>query len=116
LLSWDLLHRGGQQHAVVSELYEDARVARATHNMRAWRFCDERTGRLVADNDDDGEDAAGGRMALLLEAMRAENVLVVVTRWYGGVQLGPLRFKVINDVARALVEGQPWYAGRGAKR
>lgn len=33
-----------------------------------------------------------------------ENVLVVVTRWYGGVLLGPDRFKHINRVARdALV-------------
>jgi putative IMPACT (imprinted ancient) family translation regulator len=32
--------------------------------------------------------------------------LVVVTRWYGGVKLGPDRFRVINNVAReALVSG-----------
>lgn len=98
--------------AVVAELYQDGRVARATHNMRAHRFVDAASGALVCDNDDDGEDAAGGRLAALLDAMRADGVLVVVSRWYGGVLMGPARFKVINDVARALIEAQPWYAGR----
>lgn len=99
--------------AVLAELYQDGRIQRATHNMRAHRFRDAATGAWVADNDDDGEDAAGGRLAVLLEVMKAEDVLVVVSRWYGGVLLGPLRFKVINDCARQLIEAQPWYAGRG---
>jgi putative IMPACT (imprinted ancient) family translation regulator len=34
------------------------------------------------------------------------NVMVVVTRWYGGIHLGPDRFRIINSVAReALVVG-----------
>lgn len=102
--------------AVMAELFVDSKIARATHNMRAYRFVDEHTGRLCADNDDDGEDAAGSRMAMLLDAMKADNVIVIVTRWYGGVHLGPLRFKVINDCARQLIEQQPWYAGRDGKR
>ena len=87
-------------------LYSDPRIARATHNIRAWRLGN------AADNDDDGEDAAGGRLAQLLELMRAENVMVVVSRWFGGVLMGPQRFKVINDVARQAIEAQPWYNGR----
>jgi hypothetical protein len=32
--------------------------------------------------------------------------MVVVTRWYGGHQLGPKRFSIINTVARdAFVKG-----------
>ena len=35
-----------------------------------------------------------------------ENTLVVVTRWFGGVLLGPERFKHINRAARdALTKG-----------
>ena len=98
--------------AVIAELYQDSKIARATHNMRAYRFHDAASGALVCDNDDDGEDAAGGRMAMLLEAMKADNLIVIVTRWYGGVLMGPLRFKVINDVARQLIESQEWYEGR----
>jgi putative IMPACT (imprinted ancient) family translation regulator len=33
-----------------------------------------------------------------------DNVLVVVTRFYGGIQLGPDRFKHINHVARKALE------------
>ena len=35
--------------------------------------------------------------------MDAVNVVVVVSRWYGGIQLGPDRFKHINNVARTLL-------------
>lgn len=45
----------------------------------------------VADNDDDGESGAGAKLAALLELMGVQNVFVVVTRWYGGVHLGPDR-------------------------
>ena len=30
-------------------------------------------------------------------------MIVVVSRWYGGIQLGPDRFKHINNVARLLL-------------
>lgn len=49
-------------------------------------------GVVFQDNDDDGETAAGGRMAHLLQLMDVWNVLVVVSRWYGGVKLGPDRW------------------------
>ena len=52
-------------------------------------------GRQVADNDDDGEATSGQKLAGLLELMGANNVLVVVSRWFGGVHLGPARFKHI---------------------
>ena len=61
-----------------------------------------------ADNDDDGEDAAGGRLAELLQVMGAEDVLVVVSRFFGGILLGPSRFKFINNSARSLLESLPW--------
>ena len=36
--------------------------------------------------------------------MGANNVLVVVSRWFGGVHLGPARFKYIANTARELLE------------
>ena len=87
----------------MESLLSDRKIARATHNIVAYRFCDH-NGRLVQDNDDDGETAAGGRLAHLLEIVDTKDVLVVVSRWYGGVQLGPDRFKHINNVARTLLE------------
>ncbi len=35
--------------------------------------------------------------------MDVTDAVVVVTRWYGGIQLGPDRFKHINNVARTLL-------------
>eukprot|EP00967_Tisochrysis_lutea_P033013 scaffold39169_cov36-Tisochrysis_lutea.AAC.3 len=61
-------------------------------------------GMAVADNDDDGESGAGAKLASLLELMGANNVLVVVSRWYGGIHLGPDRFKYIAQAARAVLE------------
>lgn len=80
-----------------------------------------------ADNDDDGETAAGGRLAHLLQILvrfslchvydllniynvvlplrqEVSNVLVIVTRYFGGIHLGPDRFKHINQAARNALE------------
>lgn len=56
------------------------------------------------DYDDDGETQAGARLKHLLEILELENVLVVVSRWYGGILLGPDRFKHINQAARDALE------------
>lgn len=58
--------------------------------VEAYRICRE-NGVTMQDNDDDGEAAAGGRIAHLMQVMEVVNVLVVVSRWYGGVKLGPDR-------------------------
>ena len=91
-------------------LTTDKRAAKATHNMAAWRICGQSgagaTTTSFQDYDDDGETAAGGRLLHLLQLVDVWDVLVVVSRWYGGVQLGPDRFRIINGVARqALVLG-----------
>ena len=57
---------------LISALKTDRKIGRATHNIVAWRC-----GR-ASDNDDDGESAAGRRLAELLVLSGAENVLVVV--------------------------------------
>ena len=58
----------------------------------------------LQDYDDDGEDAAGGRLLHLLQILDVKDTIVVVTRWYGGVKLGPTRFTHINNAARILLE------------
>lgn len=91
---------------VVNFLLSDRKIAKATHPaMLAYRV--RGPGDVIhQDNDDDGESAAGSRLAHLLQILELENVLVVVTRWYGGIHLGSDRFKHINQAARdALVAG-----------
>lgn len=93
----------------------DKKVAVATHNISAWRIKQKKGGAstgsdsgetIVQDYDDDGETAAGGRLLHVMQLMDVWNVLVVVSRWFGGIHLGPARFRLINDVGRdALVKG-----------
>ncbi|KAL9085417.1 MAG: hypothetical protein Q9159_004706 [Coniocarpon cinnabarinum] len=84
-------------------LSHDKRAAKATHNITAWRMKDDETGVVYRDCDDDGEDAAGSRLLHLLELMDVWNVMLVVSRWYGGIHLGPDRFRIINSVARDAI-------------
>lgn len=80
-------------------LASDKRIRTATHNMTAWRIRGPGSASFQ-DCDDDGETAAGGRLLHLMQLMDIWDAMVVVTRWYGGVKLGPRRFAVINAVAR----------------
>jgi Uncharacterized protein family UPF0029/RWD domain len=80
-------------------LDSDKKIRSATHNITAWRIKGE-NGVTFQDCNDDGETAAGGRLLHLMQLMDLWNVMVVVTRWYGGHQLGPKRFSIINTVAR----------------
>lgn len=84
---------------VLSHLMSDRRIARAAHPIiNAWR-CSV-GGVLHQDNDDDGESAAGGRLAHLLQIMEVNDVLVIVTRYFGGIHLGPDRFKCVLPALR----------------
>ncbi|KAK4646226.1 hypothetical protein QC761_208590 [Podospora bellae-mahoneyi] len=80
-------------------LATDKKVRSATHNITAWRIRGE-NGTTYQDCDDDGETAAGGRLLHLMQVMDLWDVMVVVTRWYGGQKLGPRRFALINMAAR----------------
>ncbi|KAF1991250.1 UPF0029-domain-containing protein [Aulographum hederae CBS 113979] len=98
-----------QAKAFIEHLVEtDKKVAKATHNISAWRIggAGGEGTPTYQDYDDDGETAAGGRLLRLMQMMEVWDVVVVVTRWYGGILLGPARFGVINGVARdALMKG-----------
>jgi len=92
-----------QVHQVVAWLLENKKVASATHNMYAYRIYNEAKQQYIQDCEDDGETHAGSRLLHLMQILEVRNVLVVVSRWYGGIQLGPDRFKHINNCARELL-------------
>ncbi len=89
---------------IIECLLLDRKIQRATHNMYAFRVFDVNKQAQVNDNDDDGENAAGGKLAELMAVMGVNNVVIVVSRWWGGILLGPSRFRVINNTARQLLE------------
>ncbi|KAL2266476.1 hypothetical protein VTJ83DRAFT_5828 [Remersonia thermophila] len=102
-------------------LATDKRVRAATHNITAWRIRGPH-GTSFQDCDDDGETAAGGRLLHLMQLMDLWDTMVVVTRWYGGVKLGPRRFALINQTARdafvraGLIKEEAPAAGGGKKK
>lgn len=55
-----------QVESMMSALLRSNKVARATHNMLAYRVAQD-TGALLQDFDDDGETAAGSRLLHLLQ-------------------------------------------------
>ncbi|KAM5222121.1 protein IMPACT [Ctenodactylus gundi] len=92
-----------QVKMVLAKLYENKKIASATHNIYAYRiYCEDRR-TFLQDSEDDGETAAGGRLLHLMEILNVKNVMVVVSRWYGGILLGPDRFKHINNCARNIL-------------
>ncbi|KAL7984350.1 hypothetical protein Chor_002920, partial [Crotalus horridus] len=95
-----------QVKIVLADLYKNKKIASATHNIYAYRiYCgDKQT--FLQDCEDDGETAAGGRLLHLMQILNVHNVLVVVSRWYGGILLGPDRFKHINNCARNILVEQ----------
>ncbi|CDF89355.1 ZYBA0S04-02300g1_1 [Zygosaccharomyces bailii CLIB 213] len=54
---------------------------------------------LQQDCQDCGESGAGQRLLTLLQRADIVNVLIIVTRWYGGVPLGSARFRHISSTA-----------------
>ncbi|RXN37296.1 IMPACT isoform X1 [Labeo rohita] len=71
-------------------------------NFHKRIYCEDKNS-FLQDCEDDGETAAGGRLLHLLQILDVRNVLVVVSRWYGGILLGPDRFKHINNCARNIL-------------
>lgn len=78
------------------------KVEHATHNMRAYRVMTPNG--ILQDAEDDGENNAGKCMLFVLEQCRAVGVVCIVSRWFGGILLGPIRFRHIANVVRDILE------------
>jgi len=85
--------------AMVKTLKKEKRFARATHNT--W-------GVILSDGgaikNDDGEGGAGMVIIRMLERAELENHLIIVTRWFGGTQLGGDRFRRVQDSVAYYLE------------
>lgn len=83
-------------------------LKRATHCMYAYRSTERNRGleKLACGQNDGGESGSGDRLSRVLELSNCVNVVVVVSRWYGGTKLGSNRWKRISHVAKeALRKG-----------
>ena len=91
-------------HRSLHALKSNKKIASATHNISAYRISGGPHNAFIQDCDDDGESHAGSRLLHLLQILDVKDVLVVVSRWFGGIQLGPDRFKHINNAARDILQ------------
>jgi putative IMPACT (imprinted ancient) family translation regulator len=74
--------------------------------MHAYRVIETRpdlSRTLHVGQHDGGEKGSGERLSRLLEALHCDNVVVVVSRWYGGVKLGSDRWRMISTVAKEAI-------------
>ncbi|KAF2683505.1 hypothetical protein K458DRAFT_443584 [Lentithecium fluviatile CBS 122367] len=81
----------------------------ATHRIAGWRkrsrqksLIPEKKVLYDLGHDDDGEKWAGSRLQHVLNDTGAEGV-VVVARWYGGQNIGPIRFTHIENSAKQAI-------------
>ncbi|KAF2441225.1 hypothetical protein P171DRAFT_92148 [Karstenula rhodostoma CBS 690.94] len=81
----------------------------ASHKMAAWRTRSKQKSLTPASkvlydlgHDDDGEKWAGSRLQHVLNDTGTEGV-VVVARWYGGQNIGPIRFTHIETCAKQAI-------------
>ncbi|KAL5121904.1 hypothetical protein ACEQ8H_000120 [Pleosporales sp. CAS-2024a] len=81
----------------------------ATHKIAAWRTRSRQKSlvplsKILYDlgHDDDGEKWAGGRLQSVLNDTQAEGV-IVVARWYGGQNIGPVRFTHMETCAKEAI-------------
>ncbi|CDK28719.1 unnamed protein product [Kuraishia capsulata CBS 1993] len=93
---------------LIDNLLQEKSIKKATHpTMYAWRTATFEKGKishLQQGSHDCREGGSGDRILTLLEQIQAINLLVVVTRWYGGTPLGPARFRCISDVSYESLE------------
>ncbi|QSL66236.1 hypothetical protein MERGE_000611 [Pneumocystis wakefieldiae] len=89
-------------YIAIKSLQHEKSLMNATHNIWAYRLIGKND-KIICDSNDDGEKGAGSNLSRLLYSMDVKNVLVVVSRWHGGINLGPSRFKLINSSAKAAL-------------
>ncbi|MBI4726333.1 YigZ family protein [candidate division TA06 bacterium] len=92
----------------IKELLRDKKFRAADHNIVAYRIrgCDGKLREYKNDgyNSPSKETGAGVIMLEILRQRKAENLCVVVTRWYGGIHLGADRFKHVREATIEILE------------
>ena len=83
----------------IKDLKRSKKFAKATHSTWA---CVLEDGTPI--KNDDGESGAGMVILRMLERAELRNHVIIVTRWYGGVQLGGDRFRHVQTCVSEYLE------------
>lgn len=93
-----------RKNLIQSLLNSNPSLKTATHNAWAYRISSP-TGRIREESFDDGETGCGDLMLRVMREANAVDTLVVMSRWFGGIFLGPDRWRLMrNVVTNALSE------------
>lgn len=89
----------------IQAAYTKVRIkyADATHVVCAYRLNGKEVHNMQ-DYADDGEFGAGRTILNLLKSERIMNVVVFLIRYYGGKNLGPIRFDIFREVAMSSID------------
>ena len=79
----------------LKKLKSHKKYAKATHNSFAVRIAHQ--GVIYETKSDDGEVGAGNVILRILQKRDFANIIVVITRWFGGIKLESDRFKHIQN-------------------
>jgi len=85
----------------IKKLKQEKYFAKATHNSYAYRLQWEYW--VLEGKNDDGETGAGNCILRELQRENYTNTLVVVTRYFGGVQLHTDRFKNVIEATKKVL-------------
>jgi putative IMPACT (imprinted ancient) family translation regulator len=97
-VSYGLIHGREDIKSFLKQLKSNKKYAKADHNSWATRISNE--GTIYEAKSDDGETGAGQVILRMIQTHNTTNIIVVVTRWFGGVKLTGDRFKHIQDAAK----------------
>ncbi|KAK3316343.1 hypothetical protein B0H66DRAFT_292124 [Apodospora peruviana] len=96
-----------QRKALIQSLLSaNPNLKTATHNAWAYRVRpSEGQTRIREESFDDGETGCGELMLRIMREVNAVDTIVVLSRWFGGIMLGPDRWRLMrNCVTSALSE------------
>ena len=84
-------------------LLSNNKIKKATRNVFAYRFFDDKSNTIVEDYDDDGEHYAGTRILGYLQKMKIFNILILVSRFNGDLHLKQHSTKYLT-IAEILIK------------
>jgi putative IMPACT (imprinted ancient) family translation regulator len=87
----------------VKDLQTDSYFRKASHNSYAYRL-ELDNWSIIESKNDDGEKWAGNCILRELQRESVVNTIVVVTRYFGGIQLHADRFKNVIEATKIFIK------------
>lgn len=101
------LTSSSQRAGLVSRLMaEKPHLETATHNAWAARTSYGGSPLVQEASFDDGESGCGAFMLAVMREAEVKNTVVVLTRWFGGVMLGPDRWRLMRECVNEALLSQ----------